>query len=173
MQSLMKTLSHACRHHEDRPSDNAWSIRELMEIATFPKKLTIISRKRDMEILPLFQKAQLSSQEQPLLEQINFTLPIVLGIFANPKSRFEVAIATNEAIEHNAEHRPYSEEYVHLGQQLTREDKGSFATSISDISEGVLFVRAVGGHSKTETINRAPCADILQPCDPRNCLSQH
>ena len=52
IERLMRSLSYACRHHESRPSDNAWSIRELMELPDFPKKFKNIARERNNEIIP-------------------------------------------------------------------------------------------------------------------------
>ena len=46
---------------------------------------------------------------------------------------------------------------------MNNEQKTSFFTAISDISDGLVFVRAVGGHSKTETIKETPNAEILKP----------
>ena len=163
VERLMKSLSYVCRHHESRPSDNAWSIRELMELPEIPKKLKNIARERNNEIMPRFQLAQLDIEHKPLLDPLNFMLPLILGVFYNPKNRFEVAIATTEDLERNPEHRPLSDEFVHVGIIMISEQKAAFATAISDISDGLVFIRAVGGHSKSETIKNTPNAEILNP----------
>ena len=134
-----------------------------MEPPDFPKKFKNIARERNNEIMPRFQLAQIENEQIPLLDPLNFMLPLILGIYYNPKSRFEIAIATSEDLERNPEHRPLSEEYVHVGVAMTSEKKTSFFAAISDISDGLVFVRAVGGHSKTETIKETPNAEILKP----------
>ena len=78
-----------------------------MELPDFPKKLKNIARERNNEIMPRFQLAQMENEQIPLLT----------------KSRFEVAIATAEDLERNPEHRPRSEEYVHVGVAMTNEQK--------------------------------------------------
>ena len=163
VERLMRSLSYVCRHQESRPSDNAWSIRELMELPEIPKKLKNIARKRSNETVPRFQLAQLDIEHKPLLDPLNFMLPLILGVFYNPKNQFEVAIATAEDLERNPEHRPLSEEFVHVGVIMTSEQKAAFATAISDISDGLVFIRAVGGRSKSETIKNTPNAEILNP----------
>ena len=85
----------------------------------------------------------------------------------NPKSRFEVAIATAEDLRKDPTFRPDTNEFSHVGSHMTPLDKVRLDSEFSDISDAVIFVRSIGGHSKSSTIERAPKTQVLHPTDAK------
>ena len=154
--SAMKTLPHLLRHEHTRPEDTAMSLHEVFEYG-YGSKLRDIANTRDDEIIPRIHLSMLTNQEyRKMVDPINFVMPLILGLFLNPKDRYNIAFLDFDDTRQDPSLRLKPEDYINVGQRLDFHARQLMSQKVSNIEYGLISLSAAGGESKRSDAHGAP-----------------